>query len=334
MISVVLPVYNTKEEYLREALESILNQTYQNFELLIINDASNKEVVEVLKSYTDSRIQIFTNPINLGITKSLNIGLKNAKGKYIARMDADDISLKDRFEQQLSYMEQHPKTIVLGSLAKIVDSEDIKGESLNIDREVRRIQLSFYNKGVIHPTAFMRREMIINHRLYYDEEIPKAQDYELWTRCIEVGSIDVLPKVLLKYRIHQGQISMEMRETQNYFRDVIKLRMLEKLGEFSQEEKETYLSLTCSNQEVNIKKYLDLTEKLLNRNKEKTIYSQSLYKLELRRLICKAIKKDKQNLWQDWRQIQFIYPNTLLYFFYKEFIKIKMKRRSKTIGRE
>lgn len=330
MISVILPVFNTKEEYLRAAIESILNQTYRNFELLIIDDASSNEVRKVLETYTDPRIRIFTNSINLGITKSLNIGLKIAQGEYIARMDADDISERGRFEEQLFFMEQHPETIVLGGLAQVLHGTDILGANFNIRREIRKIHLSFYNEGIIHPTAFMRRKVLKNNNLCYDEEIQHAQDYELWTRCIEFGDIAVLPKVLLKYRIHKEQISTKKKEVQHHFRDVIKLRMLEKLGDFSTEEKKRYLDMTDMNYSIHIEGYLDLIEKLLRRNEEKNYYNKFFYKAELRCLLLEIIRKKRKYFSKDQRIWQAFYPTTISYFLH---VKISKKRREELVKR-
>ena len=114
-ISVVMPIYNTPVSFLKEAVESILNQTFSDFEFIIIDDGSANEVKEYLEGLTDPRIRIIRNEKNLGITKSLNIGFHAAKGKYIARMDSDDVSLSERFEKQFMFMETHPDVIMCGT---------------------------------------------------------------------------------------------------------------------------------------------------------------------------------------------------------------------------
>ena len=114
-ISVVMPVYNTAVPFLKDAVDSIVNQTCQDFEFLIIDDGSTGECAEYLAHLRDPRIRIIRNPKNIGITKSLNIGFREAKGKYIARMDSDDISFPARFERQYAFMEAHPDTIVCGT---------------------------------------------------------------------------------------------------------------------------------------------------------------------------------------------------------------------------
>ena len=118
-ISVVMATYNTPTPFLKTAVESVLNQTFTAFEFIIVDDASTNESVDYLKGLTDERVRIVRNSSNLGITKSLNIGLREARGKYIARMDADDISLPQRFEKQYLFMEANPDAIICGS--KVVD---------------------------------------------------------------------------------------------------------------------------------------------------------------------------------------------------------------------
>jgi glycosyltransferase involved in cell wall biosynthesis len=119
-ISVVMSVYNG-EKYLRQAIESILQQTYTDFEFIIIDDGSTDSSREIIQSYDDKRIRLVINEQNIGLTKSLNKGIRLAKGEFIARMDADDISLPQRFEKQVAYLDSHPEVGVLGTYANIID---------------------------------------------------------------------------------------------------------------------------------------------------------------------------------------------------------------------
>ena len=122
LISVVMSNYNTDELYLRASIESILNQTYKNFEFIIVDDCSSDNSVSVIESYDDKRIKLIKNPKNMGLTKSLNIAIKAAKGEFIARMDADDISLPQRFEKQVEFLTQNPEYIACGTAIKILGS--------------------------------------------------------------------------------------------------------------------------------------------------------------------------------------------------------------------
>ena len=180
-ISVVMSTYNTPVPILKEAVESILQQTLTDFEFIIIDDGSTDDSRDYLATLQDNRIRLIRNSENIGLTKSLNIGLKAAKGKYIARMDSDDISLPTRFEKQYDYMEHHPNVIMCGSRVSFIG--DKKGTSggkwrrkfENMDDY--RVKLLFANPGPPHPTFFMRHETLKRHGIMYDENLRYAQDY-------------------------------------------------------------------------------------------------------------------------------------------------------------
>ena len=172
-ISVVMSTYNTETEMLQQAVESILSQTFREFEFLIIDDGSTNDSVDYLNSLQDERIRMIRNPVNIGITKSLNIGLKEAKGKYIARMDADDISLPTRFEKQYAYMEAHPDVILCGARVTFFDEDPSQptGDSrvVSSDMEKYRVTMLFFNPAPYHPTAVFRHQRLLEHHVTYDE---------------------------------------------------------------------------------------------------------------------------------------------------------------------
>ncbi len=156
-ISVVMPVFNSQISYLKEAFDSVLTQTFKDYEFIIIDDGSTGSCREYLESLSDSRIRIIHNEKNLGITKSFNIGLRAAKGKYIARMDDDDISLPFRFEKQYAFMESNPNIIVCGSKREMIGKKrqlPASGKTSMTDMEEYRIKMLFVNPGPSHPTAF------------------------------------------------------------------------------------------------------------------------------------------------------------------------------------
>ena len=214
VISVVMPVYNTPVPFLREAVESILEQTIRHFEFIIVDDGSTGETKAFLDSLTDERIRLIRNPENMGCTKSLNNGLRAATGKYIARMDADDISMPGRFEVQLDYMEAHPDVVVCGS--KIAHEFKDTGSSRGKieDAESYRIRMLFVSPGPVHPTAMIRRETLVQNNIEYDENLRYAQDYGLWATLVEYGRIVTLPDKLLYFREHDDRISIKHRADQ------------------------------------------------------------------------------------------------------------------------
>ena len=205
-ISVLMSVYNTKEEYLRKAIESILCQSFSDYEFIIFNDCSDEKTTAVLREYQDERIKLIENPENRGLTKNLNTGIALARGKYIARMDADDISLPNRLKIQYSYMEKYPDVDILGGEVLFDDFKSVCWRYF--PQEWRRVNQLFTNHGICHPTAFFRAEFLRKNGMFYNEEYDKSQDYELWTRAFRVGRLAVCKEPVLYYRCHDGQISV------------------------------------------------------------------------------------------------------------------------------
>ncbi len=201
VISVILPVYNC-EKYITEALNSILNQTFTDFEIFVIDDASTDKTAEIVSGFNDVRIKFIVKPKNTGYTDSLNMGLKLAKGKYIARMDGDDISLPERFETQYRLMELHPEIIVCGTWLEIIET----GKTIRNPEHHEQILLQLLLKNPVgHPSVFIRNEAM---RLFeYDKLKEPAEDYDLWTRMIWSGAFYNIQKPLLLYRQHEFQVS-------------------------------------------------------------------------------------------------------------------------------
>ena len=206
-ITVLLPVYNG-EKYLAEAIESILNQTYKNFEFLIINDGSTDSSVKIIESYNDPRIRLIHNEKNIRIISTLNKGIHLARGEYIARMDCDDISLSNRLEMQVAYLDKHSEVGILGGGVQIID------EKKNIISESIRPLTHFQNKWkllfgttLLHPTVMYRKHLIAEHGGYSHDFI-HCEDYDLWSRLCESAVINQIPDVLLLLRKHDHNIGV------------------------------------------------------------------------------------------------------------------------------
>ena len=181
-ISVIMSVYE-RYTYLKEAIESILNQTYQNFELIIVVEKSEKqeEINEFINKIKDQRIVIINNDEKLGFAQSLNVGIKKARGKYIARMDDDDISLPSRLEKQYNFLESNPDISILGTAVKqFMNRNDIFYPESDSEK-IRTYTL--INNQMFHPTIMLRKEIINKYNLYYDSNY-KTEDAELWSRAV------------------------------------------------------------------------------------------------------------------------------------------------------
>ncbi len=200
-VSVIMPVYNTKEEYLREAIESILNQTFADFEFIIINDGSTNNAEDVILSYKDERIK-YIKQENQGIPKTRNKGFKMATGEYIALVDSDDISLPERFEKQVKYLDENKKISVLGSCFEIFPE-------YSIVTHPKTPKILDFLKGcyIAQPTVMLRKSDFDKYNLRYNEDFKVAQDYELWSRAVRVLNFENLQEVLLKYRWHESNNS-------------------------------------------------------------------------------------------------------------------------------
>lgn len=212
LVSVVMPVYNA-ERYLCSAVESILNQTYSNFEFIIIDDCSTDNSYELLNNFADrdSRIKLFRNEINLKLPKTLNFGLSQANGDYIARMDADDISHEDRLEKQVRFLNDHPDIHVCGTAINLINKEDVVIGKINYPEKSNEIEIcmSLYGNVIVHPSVMMRKSIFIDRDVYYLETYSNdAEDYELWIRMLRNGfKFANIGECLLNYRVTESQLS-------------------------------------------------------------------------------------------------------------------------------
>jgi glycosyltransferase involved in cell wall biosynthesis len=224
-ITVLMPVYNG-ETYLREAIESILAQSFRDFEFLIINDGSTDQSVSIIKSYYDPRIRQIDNDQNMGLVNTLNKGLLIAQGEYIARMDCDDISMPDRLKKQVEYMERHPNVGVCGTWIEWYGEEYVF-EYPTDDRGIKEAMLSYC--ALAHPAVMFGPSLLKTKKIYYNSAFEHIEDYELWSRLAPITTFVNIPEMLLKYRIHPGQICRKYVERQNQLGTIIKGRMSELL---------------------------------------------------------------------------------------------------------
>lgn len=207
LVSVILPVYNA-EKYLSSAIESILNQTYKNIELIVINDGSTDESELIIQKIVerDSRIVPISRE-NKGLIYTLNEGISLSTGKYIARMDADDISNENRIATQVDYLEKNKDICLVGSFFDSIDENDKFLSSITLcenDNEIK--EWFFLGNPICHPSIMINKNIVGNDFLY-DNDWDSAEDFELWIRLSLKYRMYNIPKPLIKYRIHSGSIS-------------------------------------------------------------------------------------------------------------------------------
>ena len=208
-VSVLMPVYNTEENYLKEAINSLLNQTFVDFELIICDDGSTNNVVQIVESYQDERICFVQNEKNLGISASRNKLMKLAKGKYVAWADSDDISMPSRLEKQVQFLDTHPNISVIGAWYKRTPDMLVP----KLPKEVGLVDLLKWC-AVAQPVTMYRKEDFDKYKLTYaDSEFNVCEDLELWSRVLMSGlKIMNLQEALLEYRYHINNISHSKQE--------------------------------------------------------------------------------------------------------------------------
>lgn len=227
-VSVLMPVYNA-EMFLAESISSILNQTFTNFELIIIDDGSTDNSLSIIKSFNDDRIKLVTLEKNKGIVAALNIGIEMAKGIYLARMDADDIAFTDKLEKQVKFLEQNIDIGCIGTDFLWYDDPTEKSWIKYYEIEDIKISLLF-GCPICHPTIMIRLSILKFFNLRYSYNYPHAEDYFLWTELSQVSKIANLKEPLLYYRRHLGQISLLQNSVQSRSMIQIQLLQLKNLG--------------------------------------------------------------------------------------------------------
>lgn len=220
-----MPVYNGAK-YLREAIASILDQSFKDFEFLIINDGSTDNSPEIIAGYHDARIKVI-NQANQGLSAALNRGLELAAGEYIARMDADDISLPQRLARQVAFMDSHPEVGICGTAAIMIDEagQELRRASYPLTHEEIKTQLLF-NSTFAHPSVMFRRAVLNEHHLRYYND--KGEDYELWTRAVKVTKLANLSDFFLKYRLGVGiSLNLYKNDYHRCFWQIIRRQLAE-----------------------------------------------------------------------------------------------------------
>jgi len=249
-VSVVMSVYNG-EKYLTEAIESMLNQTFTNFEFIIIDDGSTDESLAIIQKYSnqDERIILVRNEKNMGLAASLNKGILLARGEFIARMDADDISCKNRLEIQIQHMRENSKLLILGSAVDVIDEN--RGVRNHIYPPTSPVEIFWSIVSAccipfIHPTVIFRKELFIKVG-YYDVAILAGQDYDLFSRAVmsdlPMECVGNLSEKLLQYRVQRDNVSRLERKTQVENGIIARGRMfmfLAGLNDFESDEKRSF----------------------------------------------------------------------------------------------
>ncbi|MBU5636449.1 glycosyltransferase [Geomonas sp. Red69] len=227
-VTVLMPVYNG-ELFLREAIDSILAQSFAEFELLVIDDGSSDASAAIAASYADSRLRLIQNGANLGLIETLNRGIELARGEYILRMDCDDVSLPERLRKQVDFMDRFPEVGVCGVWYLEFGPKLRRITRCAADHESIRCG-TLFNPVVGHPSVILRRKLLLEHGLRYDPAYRHAEDYQLWSQALQHCRFANIPEVLLHYRVHPGQVTAQHARQQMESAGRVRLRLIRELG--------------------------------------------------------------------------------------------------------
>ena len=294
-VRVVMPVYN-EEKYLADAVDSILLQTFSDFILIAVDDCSTDDSLAILHSYRDERIQIVENDQHKGITHVLNQGLSHAEGDLIFRMDADDISLPQRLQRQIDFMQNHPQVFACGSdtdlineTGKVIGHRDTKKGDQRI-----KIALFLGETSLAHPSVVMRSAAMKAYQLQYSEKYPYAEDYELWCRCSTFSIYENIPEVLLQYRHHNKSVSKAFAIRQRLFARQILATHLYRLGlNATPEELNCHMQFALSLDQIDMmptkSQFIQWKNTLINWNRHHRLFEPTLFESELEWRYQKAL---------------------------------------------
>ncbi len=304
-----MSAYNSSA-YLREAIESILNQSYKNFELIVVNDGSTDSTESIIRSYTDSRIVYIKNDQNLGLIASLNNGISLAKGEYIARMDADDISVYNRLELQLKCFEENPNSIIVGTDYYLLNEKGLLKQVKNVDNSDYQKAMLLFAPCFCHPTV-MIKNIFASRQLSYSSEFVYAEDYKLWTDLAFIGEFHNVNIPLLKYRSHNSQVSVKNHAAQLRISERIRIEYYKQLNfNFSDDQINTLFIIgnntfiTSENILLNIEICL---KELSSQNERLNIFNNQSFNLFLQKFWMDSCGNTNLGL-----KAYFVYTNSTL----------------------
>ena len=293
LISVILPVYNA-ENYVATAIESILMQTFTDFELLIFNDGSSDRSKEIIQGYNDPRIKLFDDNINAGLVARLNMGIELATGKYIARMDADDVCLLERFKKQVDFLESNPENGVCGAWTYELAPPGTRQRVYKYVETHEEICVKLLrHNSFAHPVVMMRRSILMDHGIRYEQEYFPSEDFRLWTRLKQFTRFYNIPQTLLYYRVHPNQTSI--LELENKKSTGIKIQLIsELLGGLTANEEALYVDIIMQQYRKDSSYLSDLyrfINKIIKTNKVKKLYDRALLAKEFESISISITKK-------------------------------------------
>lgn len=278
-VTVLMPAYNV-EKYIREAIQSILNQTYVDFFFLIINDASNDSTEDIILSFSDPRIIYVKNPSNFGLGKTLELGINLINTKYVVRFDADDISLPKRLEEQVKFMDQNPSLALAFPFFEVING--IISWNKRYEDKMKIRTRALFECSILHPGLIINNEFLKRNKINYNSNLQISEDYDLYLEVLKNGDIGIIPEVLVKYRLLNTSTSSTKYELQMKNSTELRCNHLKILTGLSINDYEKRLYLIFSFYEMfedakNLKELKTLLAKV-----RKAYFSQNTYAIDKR----------------------------------------------------
>jgi glycosyltransferase involved in cell wall biosynthesis len=287
LISIIVAVHNV-EAFLDECIRSMVGQTYRNIEIVLVDDGSTDDTAQIVAGYDDPRICYYKNEKNMGIVYTLNRAYSLCRGEYIARMDADDISLPERFARQVEFLDANPDVAVLGTNCETFDDNGPLYSGWSATNPAQMKVDLLFSCGVAHPSVMMRREVIQNLG-GYDLNFEGMEDYDLWCRVAENHGVTTLADILFRYRVHSGQVTKNPSE--KYMERLRKLK-IRQLGQLEISSDCLGGELFCAGKRPKTQEEICQTavfyNQLLESNQEKQFYDPALLEQSFRSVILSA----------------------------------------------
>lgn len=300
-VSIIIPLYNS-EKYISDSLESLLNQTYSNIEILIFNDGSTDRSKEIVESYKDNRIKFINYKKNEGYLKRLNEGIDIADGEFIARMDSDDIAHAERIETQIKFFNSNPEYSFCCTNIEVFDNNmNIQPSWMKpLNGKYLKYSLLFSN-NICHPSVMIRKSLFNKFDLKYNSKYYSAEDYELWTRIAKITNLGFIENKLLNYRVHENNISITKRDVQQKLVKKIVINELAKLKLYPNDveyfiHRNLFISKNIPAADI-VEKTFRWADKLIEANNRLVVYNKE----EFERFI-RILMDDFQKSYFDYKQ--------------------------------
>ncbi len=290
-VTIILPVYNG-ERYLRDAIDSVLSQSYRDFELWVVNDGSTDNSMAIVDSYSDPRVKRIDNPCNMGLVATLNRAFSMVNTPFIARMDDDDIWHPEKLELQMALMESRPDIGLCGtSIHKFGDYDRIC--VFPEESDALKVGLLFYCM-MSHPSVVYRRQVLIKNNLSYRVDFFPAEDYKMWIDILKCSSIYNLQKPLVEYRQHQGQICQEKKVEQNKLERQLREEQLRLIyPNPTQEDLDFHLDRFITlrpKSDAEVERFIHWEKRLCDENGNSEYVNQHIMRRELHKYVQNAIR--------------------------------------------